>query len=282
MGAVPLRHPTMQHWRGSYTASTISHNFSRRREVTTIWSSVHPWSVRQKHSLSNQHNQLLIHLDCVILKARGFGSLLFLLKTTCCILCRLALRILDFSISVSSAVLAESHCWTMELLSFSTKLLCTGYVKGGHCALIDLISSCCLAILFCSPVFFLAGICSPVWYWQFGISLPYFRLPFYCNSWVNFTSLKKIGRTTTCFGTISPPFYCDWSIPNLVFPNVSLLQDYVELTDVRATTCWERIQCKWKRWTFGIRSGFPWMRWFTASNLLIQPILIILQTFLKL
>ena len=38
-----------------------------------------------------------------------------------------ALRIPDFSILVSSAVLVGSHWWTMELLSFSMKLLCIKY-----------------------------------------------------------------------------------------------------------------------------------------------------------
>lgn len=77
--AVPFRHPIMQLWKVSYTASTISPNFSRRKGATTIWSNAHQSSA-PKHS-RHHHRPLQIPPKMYHISSeawgRKFGSPLF-------------------------------------------------------------------------------------------------------------------------------------------------------------------------------------------------------------
>ena len=184
MVAVPSHHPTMQPWRGSSTASTISLNFSRRREATTIWSSAHRSSVR-RHSLNSQ---LLIPLDPCHFNSgvwrQEFGSLLFLLKTTWLYVMPSSPNdtgLLYFGIPGCSSWITLVNHGTVIF----NEIVVHPILKSGILPLLIDILLCCLAILYCSLVTYLRII-------------PCFRILF---GWVNFASLK-IGRKVTCFWRI--------------------------------------------------------------------------------
>ena len=185
MVAVPSHHPTMQPWRGSSTASTISLNFSRRREATTIWSSAHRSSVR-RHSLNSQ---LLIPLDPCHFNSgvwrQEFGSLLFLLKTTWLYVMPSSPEdtgLLYFGIFGCASWITLVNHGTVVIFN---EIVVHPILKSGILPLLIDILLCCLAILYCSLVTYLRII-------------PCFRILF---GWVDFASLK-IGRKVTCFWRI--------------------------------------------------------------------------------
>ena len=127
MEAAPFRRPITQLWRASSTASTISPSFSRWRGATTIWSNVQRSSAKRhkQHWMHKQRRRPLMPPPDLLtlyggenLEAFTF-SFLYVCPAVCCVL---ALGIPGPIYFLSPSVLARSHCWTMELMSFREKL----------------------------------------------------------------------------------------------------------------------------------------------------------------